>query len=92
MWAIPNSYVQDLLTHKWIEEVIFLETRKYEVPIWEKLNITVEEAAAYSGIGIHKIRELMKEPDCDFILQIGVKKTLIKRAKFERFVAAQKLI
>ena len=69
-----------------------IDAKKYDVPIWEKLNISVDEAAAYSGIGIHKIRELMKEPDCDFILQIGVKKTLIKRAKFERFIAAQKMI
>ena len=29
-----------------------------EVPIWEKSNLTLEEAAAYSGIGISKLREL----------------------------------
>lgn len=27
-----------------------------EVPIWEKSNLTLEEAAAYSGIGINKLR------------------------------------
>lgn len=26
-----------------------------EVPIWEKSNLTLEEAAAYSGIGINKL-------------------------------------
>ena len=31
---------------------------KYEVPIWEKSNLTIEEAAAYSGIGMNKLREL----------------------------------
>lgn len=25
-----------------------------EVPIWEKINLTLEEVAAYSGIGINK--------------------------------------
>lgn len=30
-----------------------------EVPIWEKSNLTVEEAAAYTGIGINKIREML---------------------------------
>ena len=25
-----------------------------DVPIWEKSNLTLEEAAAYSGIGINK--------------------------------------
>lgn len=27
-----------------------------EVPIWEKSNLSLEEAAAYSGIGINKLR------------------------------------
>lgn len=31
---------------------------KQDVPIWEKANLTLEEAAAYSGIGINRIREL----------------------------------
>lgn len=31
---------------------------KYEVPIWEKANLTFEEAAAYFGIGINKLRDL----------------------------------
>ena len=30
-----------------------------EVPIWEKSNLTLEEAAAYSGIGTGKLRELI---------------------------------
>ena len=63
-----------------------------EVPIWEKLNITVEEAAAYSGIGIHKIREIMEERDCDFVLKVGTKKSLIKRAKFEKYVLSHETI
>ena len=25
-----------------------------EIPIWEKSNLTLEEAAAYSGVGINK--------------------------------------
>ena len=32
-----------------------------EVPIWEKSNLTLEEAAAYSGIGINKLRDLTSE-------------------------------
>ncbi len=62
------------------------------IPVWEKLNITIEEAANYSGIGIHKIRELMKEKDCDFVLKIGNKKNLIKRVKFEKYILAHEAI
>lgn len=63
-----------------------------EIPIWEKLNLTVEEAANYSGIGIHKLRELMNENDCDFVLRIGTKKTLIKRVKFEKYILTHESI
>ena len=38
------------------------------VPIYFKSQLTVEEAAAYSGIGQHKIRELAKRDDADFAL------------------------
>ena len=62
------------------------------VPVWEKLNISVEEAAAYTGIGMHKIRELMNEQDCDFVLRVGNKKSLIKRERFERYLIANEAI
>ena len=51
---------------------------KHEVPIWEKSNLTLEEAAAYSGIGINKLREITNEPGCNFVLFVGTKR-LIKR-------------
>ena len=35
-----------------------------DVPIWEKSNLTLEEAAAYSGIGINKLREITNEDKC----------------------------
>lgn len=42
-----------------------------EVSIWEKTNLTLEEAAAYSGIGVGKLRELTNEKDCNFVLWVG---------------------
>lgn len=66
--------------------------RLNEVPIWRKLNLTVEEAAAYSGIGIHKIRELMKETDCNFVISVGTKKKLIKRERFEKYLMMKEII
>lgn len=56
-----------------------------EVPIWEKSNLTVEEAAAYSGIGINKLKEITNEDDCPFVLWVG-KKRLIKRKKFDNYI------
>ena len=47
---------------------------------------TIEEAAAYSSIGMNKIDELAKTPRCPFMLYVGRKK-LIKRKEFERFIS-----
>ena len=49
-----------------------------QVPIWEKSNLTLEEAAAYSGIGINKLRQLTDDEDCEFVLWIGTKRLIIK--------------
>lgn len=38
-----------------------------EVPIWEKSNLTLEEAAAYSGVGINKLRSLSDHERCQFV-------------------------
>lgn len=56
-----------------------------EVPIWEKSNLTLEEAAAYSGIGINKLRNLSDKEDCEFVLWIGSKR-LIKRKKLDEYI------
>ena len=56
-----------------------------EVPIWEKSNLSLEEAAAYSGIGINKLRELTNEKDCQFVLWVGNKR-LIKRRLFDQYI------
>lgn len=56
-----------------------------EVPIWEKTTLTIEEAAAYSNIGQCKIRELIQEKNCPFVIFVG-KKQLIKRKAFEKYI------
>ncbi len=58
---------------------------KFEVPIWEKSNLTLEEAAAYSGIGINKLREMSNDEHCKFVLWNGSKR-LIKRRKLDEYV------
>ena len=53
-----------------------------EVPIWEKANLTIKEAAEYFNIGINRLEELLKKPNCSFVLYVG-KKELVKRREFE---------
>ena len=56
-----------------------------EVPLWEKSNLTLEEAAVYSGIGINKLRKMTDREDCTFVLWIGTKR-LIKRRKLAEYI------
>ena len=56
-----------------------------EVSIWEKSNLTLEDAAAYSGIGINKIREITNDEYCKFVLWVGSKR-LIKRRLFDEYI------
>ena len=55
-----------------------------DVPIWEKSNLTLEEAAAFSGIGINKLRSLSDNEHCQFVLWVGSKR-LIKRRKLDEY-------
>lgn len=57
-----------------------------DIPIWRKSNLTIEEAAVYSGIGQNKLRELTEADDCPFVLWIGSKR-LIKRKMLDKYMA-----
>ena len=58
---------------------------KREIPIWEKSNLTLEETAAYFGIGIHKLRTISEDEKCTFVLWCGSKR-LIKRKALEDYL------
>ena len=57
---------------------------KKEIPLWEKSNLTIEEAALYSGIGQTKLRELTDHKDCPIVLWNGTKR-LIKRRRLDEY-------
>ena len=62
-----------------------VEVQVKEVPIWQKSNLTLEEAAAYSGIGINKLRSMTDSDECKFVLWNGTKR-LIKRRKLDEYL------
>ena len=62
------------------------------IPAWEKVTMTIEEAADYSNIGINKISAMLNEPGCAFVLYVGKGKRLVKRKEFERFIEKSKEI
>lgn len=63
-----------------------MEVQVKEVPIWQKSNLTLEEAAAYSGIGIDKLRSMTDSDECKFVLWNGTKRLMIKRRKLDEYL------
>jgi hypothetical protein len=61
------------------------------VLIKDKVLLTVREAASYSNIGINKLDSMLRMPNCSFVLFVGTKK-LVKRKAFEEFLAKTLII
>ncbi len=59
-----------------------------EIPIYQKQNLTIEEAAVYSNIGQGKLREMTDNDNCRFVIWVG-KKRLIKRRMFDEYIEKQ---
>lgn len=57
-----------------------------EVPIHEKLLLTIKEAVLYSNIGINRIDAMLREEGCPFVLFVGSRK-LVKRREFENYIS-----
>lgn len=64
---------------------------RLEVPIWEKSTLSLEEAAAYTGIGIQKLRDISSDERCEFVLWNGSKR-MFKRKKLEEYLDGMYLI
>lgn len=61
------------------------EEKMKAVPVWERATISLEEASAYTGIGINKLREMSDEDPCEFVLWVGNKR-MFKRRKLQEYL------
>ena len=63
-----------------------LVNERYDLPIWHKYTLTLQEAAKYFRIGDKKLKKLIEEhPDAEFILWNG-NRAQIKRKLFEQYI------
>ena len=63
-----------------------------EIPIWEKLNLTMREASLLSNIGEDTLREVItRNPELDFLSYVG-RKVLLYRKGFEKWLQEQYII
>ena len=86
MLLICSTFLYLEKIFEWSVIFITTETKPLDMPFWLKLNLTKQEAAAYSNIGINRIEELLKQPNCNFVLYVGNKK-LAKRKEFEQYIS-----
>lgn len=61
------------------------------IPVYKKVALTIREAAEYSNIGINKIDQMLRAPNCPFVLYVGTKK-LVKRKEFEEYIHTQVIV
>lgn len=52
---------------------------KKDVPLWEKANLSLEEASAYFGIGQNKLRELTNSDNCPMLSGVEISVLLSER-------------
>lgn len=67
------------------------QTIKDRIPIQQKMTLTIREAAEYSNIGINKINDMLRQPNCPFVLYVGSRK-LVKRQAFEDYINGKVVI
>ena len=77
-------YRESLINNKKTVEIKPV-SKRIEVPIWHRTTLSLEEAAEYTGIGIHKLRELADMRGCKFVLQNGNRRR-IKRQLLDEFL------
>ena len=61
------------------------DKEKYNIPLWHKSNLTIDEAVEYSGIGRERLRKLTSQEECPFVLHIGNRR-MIKRRIFDEYI------
>lgn len=57
-----------------------LQNRSENTPFWTRTILTVEEAAAYTGIGRAKIRQIISQGNCPFTVNNGTQICVIREA------------
>lgn len=61
------------------------EEKDKAVPIYQRSLLTLEEAAAYTGIGANKLRTMADKKNCDFVIWVGCRR-MLKREKLNEFL------
>ena len=62
------------------------EKNYFDIPVWRRYMLTIEEAAGYYYIGEGKLRVLIDQNQHEDFYVMNGNRALIKREKFERYL------
>lgn len=62
------------------------EEKEQAVPVWQRSLLTLQEAAAYTGIGINKLRVMSDSDSCEYIIWVGNRR-MFKRTKLDEYLS-----
>lgn len=79
------AQAQGSAEEEWTQHSTVVHRKRQAVPIQEKALLTMEEAAEYTGLGLHKLREISSAKHCPFILFNGNKR-MFKRRKLDEYL------
>lgn len=65
--------------------VVNKQEKDIAVPVWQKSLLTLEEAAAYTGIGANRLRQMSEAKNCDFVIWVGCRR-MLKREKLNDYL------
>ncbi|OQA50218.1 MAG: Excisionase from transposon Tn916 [Firmicutes bacterium ADurb.Bin300] len=61
------------------------EEKNQAVPIADRCLLTLEEAGAYTGIGMSTLRNMSERKSCDFVIWVGSRR-MFKRKKLDEYL------
>lgn len=68
-----------------------MKNDELNIPLSERPMLSIQEASVYYRIGTNKLREMVKQPDCPFVIKVG-RRFMIKRTEFDAFLKNAKEI
>ena len=59
--------------------------KNVEIPVWEKTLLTLNEASAYTGLGINRLRTIANSHQNEIVVWVGSKR-MFKRRKLDEYL------
>ena len=59
--------------------------KNVNIPVWEKSLLTLNEASAYTGLGINRLRRIANSNQNELVVWVGSKR-MFKRRKLDEYL------